>query len=1084
MGKPLLTSKPPADPSKTPAASGNAKEDVVMKDKKVSFAKDVPAANEKDVATPANGANGAKPAEPQIPIQERPTSDFINQVLRPNKTLVDGSWVEDVIWDSGTSDVEGGNRNHFQGEDRFSKLILDMNDPNMIFEHLSDSPGEAQKSITNSDVQTRSTVPKVPMSSRLPNLDPFNISNDMYYSTGSTSNQLKVDRRSLLRGLHNAPPAVKCQTTRSVPTEEALLSWHRPKIPKDFITEEPVELLPFRRRRPKGGSAQIAGQIPKKRSELFCSSKDAYRVALFEYALEKQPCVMPIPGMASRILTYSRKKSAAAAAQALKNAAGTPEADTVFLAPEEPPPLHAGDIETDGPPLSVMESHIFAAPCVRADVPTTDFLVVRRGGKMHVREIDSVVALGVTEPKVEVMAPNTDRFKKYAKDRVSLFIIREFIKQQKKEYPEHVPRPVPALDKDQIFKEFSRRRTYPETSLVKMLKELARYQNGRYTLIAEPAKGFAARETELLRTVTAEETAAFEAMESGWETLINHGIRIFTHPTSQGNIIQAGERTGLEAGPAVGSFVKNQLLQSPWFRSQIITAAQRQQKKDMLLALSLARIVNDLREGGNVMESRLLSLSAGDLQNVLMNHFRILGRKVPDDIEERRQMVREYTLKKTKGSEPMDYSSIIKQVIQKHRNQSQRSAAGSGSQSSQGHSGAIVIPLDIQRAALEKGVIDELPTELERTHAGEVNEAASIPMSSDDAFGKKRPLFGNTHRANIHNRGASNKKAKTSKKPPIVSDAKPPRNKQDADDHAELQKLAKLTAVAGGPSSVSKAKPPLRAAPEPKLTPPSNRPRNEAGPPIDPKKKVVKTKRPTRLKVTKKETGPDGVKRSVVTFVTDPEEIEQIMAKQEAKQESAKQKNGDKKSDKGGASSGGEGAPAGGERKVKIAIGLHKLSQGGKAGVKKKSSGNAERKKSSSSAKKAETAGEEVEEITKASSSVRKVGEKGHIGKIRISTKQMKKEKEEAAQKRLKNQYAAEDDYRAKKSSKGVTSRKKRNGAIQLNSILEKVEKAVRSTEGYVAAVNPMKIARLRPGEKPPPGIVPSNLAAPRWHGA
>ncbi len=86
-------------------------------------------------------------------------------------------------------------------------------------------------------MQTRSTVPKPLMSSRLPDSDQFNISNDKYYSTKITSNQLKVDRRSLLRGLHNAFAAVESQTTRSVLTEEALLSWHHPKIPKDFITE-------------------------------------------------------------------------------------------------------------------------------------------------------------------------------------------------------------------------------------------------------------------------------------------------------------------------------------------------------------------------------------------------------------------------------------------------------------------------------------------------------------------------------------------------------------------------------------------------------------------------------------------------------------------------------------------------------------------------------------------------------------------------------------------------------------------------------------------------------------------------------
>ncbi len=69
----------------------------------------------------------------------------ISQVLCANKTLVDGSWVEDIIWDTSISDKEEGNRRHVHAEGRFCKLILDMYDPDVIFEHQSDSSGEEQK---------------------------------------------------------------------------------------------------------------------------------------------------------------------------------------------------------------------------------------------------------------------------------------------------------------------------------------------------------------------------------------------------------------------------------------------------------------------------------------------------------------------------------------------------------------------------------------------------------------------------------------------------------------------------------------------------------------------------------------------------------------------------------------------------------------------------------------------------------------------------------------------------------------------------------------------------------------------------
>lgn len=1045
------------------------------------------AANSKKVSLHEPATDNCKEANSVKQPVERPPSEFIQQVLRPNRELDEGAWVDDIMWDSGGSDVDAADRKRTERASRLSKLILDPNDPNLIFETTPQEYVETERPST--EPKAPSKMMNINSSLRLRLTDPFNISNDCYYSTGNDTNPNKADRRSLLRGLHNAPPAVKCQTSRNVSSESQLLSWHKPKVPRDFITKVPFELQPFRRRRPKGGLTQIAGQIPKKRSELYCSTRDAYRVALFEYSIEKHPCVLPVPGMASRILTYSRKKSKAEALEASKDCAVKPDQYIEFLAPEEPPPLHAGNVPEDAAPLSVVESHIYSAPCASVIVPETDFLVMRRGGKMHVREIDSVVSLGVTEPKIEVMAPNTDRFKKYARDRVSLYIMREFMKQQKKDIGDGVPRPIPAIDKEQIFREFSRRRTFPETAIIKQLKELAKYQNGRY-ILNEPSKGFINREAELLRTLTAEETAAFDAMEAGWELLLNHGIRIFTHPSNQCNIIVSGKRTGLRAGPAVGAFIKNQLLQTPWYRTHVITTAQKQQKKDMSQALWLARTVSDLREGGTVMETCLHQLTAGDLQNVLNNHFRIQTRKVPDDVEARRNLVREYTLKRLKSMEKVNYETVINTVITKHRNAGQRGTGNNLQQTSAAHSNAHVIPLDVQRDALERGIVEKLPTELERTNAGEIYEAASVRMS-DDAFGKKRSVPESQPNKATNNRPS--KKSKSSKSS-SSSQSKQTKTTQESDELKQLQKLTKSAAVLGGSQ---KSKPPNKSKPvkEPKLLvePPvkpmeihklSSKPappkplrangngtnsKTNADIMIADKKKSVTKKRPTRLKVTKKVMDRNGNKVSQVTYVTDALEIERIL--QEKQDKALKKKVNDKT--RSGAS---KDENSTGEGPVKISINLHKLSQGGKAGVKKKpSSSPIERKKPSSSKKRQREADDDT---PKASTSIRKVGEKNQIGKIRINTKQIKKEKEEAAQKRLKSQYG-EDDYRARKSSKGLTSRKKRNGAIQLNSILEQIEKVVRGTEGYVKHNAPkMEIARLRPGDKPPPSGA-NNLAAP-----
>ena len=79
----------------------------------------------------------------------------------------------------------------------------------------------------------------------------------------------------------------------------------------------------------------------KRKSDLLCSEKDSYRVSLFEYAIELQPCLLPMPVMASRELPYAREESTVAVANAVKQAAGTPDANTIFMFPDEPQELAA-----------------------------------------------------------------------------------------------------------------------------------------------------------------------------------------------------------------------------------------------------------------------------------------------------------------------------------------------------------------------------------------------------------------------------------------------------------------------------------------------------------------------------------------------------------------------------------------------------------------------------------------------------------------------------------------------------------------------------------------------------------------------
>lgn len=1021
----------------------------------------------------------------------------IQKVLAPNVDLDRGTWLQDIIWDSSTTtsrpsdDETDDSKRHSEIQDidndlsgRTDRLILDMNDTNMIFDECvspraSETPRPSRKSpydyrrirsghsvdsrqlsVARAPVEPETGGACFPTGYALQNnfLDPFNVSNDLYYARASGSSTLKVDRRAILRGLRNAPPAVKAQTTVPSPSDDYLVNFHRPKLCVDDHPGLRYELTPFRRKRPKGGSSQIAGQIPKKQSELLASAKDAFRICLFEFALEHAPCLLPVPGMTSRVVTYVRKETSQAASQARKNATGTPDADTIYMGPEEVPPLHAGDILPNSKPLLVLESHLFSAPCSRIEPSETDFLVVRRRGKMYVREIDSVLSVGVTEPKLEIMAPNTDRFKKYAKDRVLLWLLREFLKSQKK------VEGAASIDRETLFAEFARRRTFPETSLVKMLKELSRYQNGKYVLMEEPLKGFAAMEAEFLRTINPEETCAFEAMETGWHRLINVGVQIFTHPASQSNIRTAAEKTGLRAGPAVGNFIWNQLLKTPWYRSQIMIAAQKQQRKELIQGLAMARIVNDLREAGAIMEARIASLTAAETLNVLSNQYKLQARKIPSELEARRDLVRELALKRTKGSDAVNYQQVVAAIISKQRNVGgNRTAAGAGVTAAVAAGGVMIIPLDHQRLALDDGTVDQLPREEERaTLYDDVATAAKLASDGDDAFGRdihpageQKSAAAPTDKSKPHSSPSkSNKKATK----PVM---KTKEEVEAEEDEKELKKMIKNTEASGSNLQDS-----------------------------GPKKK----KKGKRLKVTRKVTGPDGKKIDVVEYITDPAEVERMLAKSNAR--SAKKAHTAAAGDKTDLSADKKQDGGPGSSKLKIAINVRKLTEGAKSGSRKAhASSPVERKKSSKGDGKNVPASSSKDQVSKPSASepfgsdsgsaVRKIGPKGQVGKIRINQRDVKRAEEEKWAKRKRSQYGEDLDYPMRKAPrKSATSRRKRNGTVILNGILEEIEKVVRDTEGYVQTTIPeMVIVRLRPGQTVPPGRIANNLARPRNSG-
>eukprot|EP00173_Palmaria_palmata_P004525 Plantae.Rhodophyta-Palmaria_palmata.ctg637.p1 GENE.Plantae.Rhodophyta-Palmaria_palmata.ctg637~~Plantae.Rhodophyta-Palmaria_palmata.ctg637.p1 ORF type:complete len:697 (-),score=159.37 Plantae.Rhodophyta-Palmaria_palmata.ctg637:652-2583(-) len=537
-------------------------------------------------------------------------------------------------------------------------------------------------------------------------------------------------------------------------------------------------------------------------------------------------------------------------------------------------------------------------------------------------------------------------------------------------------------------------------------------------------------------------------MESGWHNLIGNGVRKLTHP-SQANVRAAAEKTGLASGPAVGAFIWSQLLRVPWYKSQVMIAAQRQQKKELIQVLSSARIANDLREGGTVMENRVSSLTSAEAANVLVNQYRVQTRKIPQELEARKAMVLELATKKSRGMDAVDYQTVIAGVIEKQRNiGSNRTAAGAGVTAAVAAGGFMIIPLEDQLAALERGDVSRLPREVNR--ATPQDEPSSSPKAASGGSHGQSKAEANSHHGKSGGPSPNPNRSTGGAKPVLKISAGANGTRENktvpaSDAGKKISTLEAAGSTAGGSGQVVV------------------------------KKKVKKTS----IKLTRTVKNADGTTSKVVETITDPEQIEFWKNKNRSNTSS------------GGANkkAGGDG-PATSKPSLKLNINVRKLSEtgGNKAPVKKKVvSGSSDRKRGTSCTDAAGSSFKKKKSSSSASpaaAGVQKLSHKGSLGKITINQKAVREAQERKAAKRKRSQSYEGDDLdnpMRKAPKKGSTSRRKRNGAVTLNGILGEVEAKVRASEGYIVTFEPeIRIARVKPGVNLPEGKVPTSLTTPK----
>ncbi|KAG0472054.1 hypothetical protein HPP92_016600 [Vanilla planifolia] len=141
-----------------------------------------------------------------------------------NKDLVNGFWLDNVIWDADQAISK-------------PKLILDLQDKQMLFEILDDKQLKDISSRAGAMMVVRSSMSNLGESTDqhnqgLASVARFNISNDKYYSNRKISQQVKSNAKKRgshgIKNLHSVP-ALRLQTMKPRLSNKEIANFHKPK---------------------------------------------------------------------------------------------------------------------------------------------------------------------------------------------------------------------------------------------------------------------------------------------------------------------------------------------------------------------------------------------------------------------------------------------------------------------------------------------------------------------------------------------------------------------------------------------------------------------------------------------------------------------------------------------------------------------------------------------------------------------------------------------------------------------------------------------------------------------------------------
>uniref|UniRef100_A0A803KTP6 Transcription initiation factor TFIID subunit 1 n=1 Tax=Chenopodium quinoa TaxID=63459 RepID=A0A803KTP6_CHEQI len=182
-----------------------------------------------------------------------------------------------------------------------------------------------------------------------------------------------------------------------------------------------IHLLPIAQKLPNGSKSLRPPGAFKKKSDL--SLKDGH-VFLMEYC-EERPLLISNVGMGARLCSYYQKSSSddqnGDMLRNLNSGLGT----VLALDPADKSPF-LGDIKP-GCSQSCIETNMYRAPIFPHKVASTDYILVRSAkGKLSIRRINKMHAVGQQEPHMEVMSPGAKGLQSFMINRLLVYMYREF----------------------------------------------------------------------------------------------------------------------------------------------------------------------------------------------------------------------------------------------------------------------------------------------------------------------------------------------------------------------------------------------------------------------------------------------------------------------------------------------------------------------------------------------------------------------------------------------------------------------------------------------------------------------------------